>query len=44
MLVHLDKLEKFALNYAKLHIRSDMNNSVREISFVDEDIGKILSS
>ena len=44
ILVHLDKLEKFAFNYAKLHVRSEMNNSAREISFGDEEIGKILNS
>ena len=44
MLVHLDKLEKVAFNYAKLHVRSEMNSSAREISFVGEELGKILSS
>ena len=44
MLVHLDKLEKVAFNYAKLHVRSEMNSSAREISFVSEELGKILSS
>lgn len=44
MLVHLDKLEKVAFNYATLHVRSEMNSSAREISFVGEELGKILSS
>ncbi|KAK2560146.1 Adhesion G-protein coupled receptor D1 [Acropora cervicornis] len=38
MLVHLDKLEKVAFNYAKLHVRSEMNSSAREISFVSEEL------
>lgn len=44
MLVHLDKLEKVAFNYAKFHVRSEKNSSAREISFVGEELGKILSS